>query len=54
MGWNRFIPIPSRVSCHPDWYSQKMVDQSYIIYLLLFGFFFPLVVIACSYAGIYR
>lgn len=53
-GWNRFIPIPSRISCHPDWFSQRMADQAYIIYLMLFGFFVPMVIIVCSYAGIYR
>ena len=54
MGWNRYIPIPSRVSCHPDWYSQDILDKSYIIYLVTFGFFIPLVTIVFSYAGIYR
>lgn len=53
-GWNRFIAIPSRISCHPDWFSQRMADQAYIIYLMLFGFFVPMVIIVCSYAGIYR
>lgn len=54
MGWNRYIPIPSRVSCHPDWYSQKLSDQFYIIYLVTFGFFIPLFIIILSYAGVYR
>lgn len=54
MGWNRYIPIPSRVSCHPDWYSQELSDQSYIIYLVTFGFFIPLIIIILSYAGVYR
>ncbi|CAH3107798.1 unnamed protein product [Pocillopora meandrina] len=54
MGWNKFIPIPSRVSCHPDWYSQDLSSRSYIIYLVTFGFFIPLVIILGSYGGIYR
>ena len=54
LGWNRFVPIPSRISCHPDWYSPNTVDKSYIIYLLMFGFFLPSVIIFCSYLGIYR
>ncbi|XP_068679699.1 pinopsin-like [Montipora foliosa] len=54
IGWNQFIPIPSRISCHPDWYSQDPSDKSYIIFLLLFGFFVPSFIIACSYAGIFR
>ncbi|KAL9980693.1 hypothetical protein ACROYT_G009315 [Oculina patagonica] len=54
MGWNRFIPIPSRISCHPDWYSQDISSMSYIIYLIAFGFFIPLLLIILSYSGIYR
>lgn len=53
-GWNRFISIPSRISCHPDWYSSKLSDKAYIIYLTLFGFFIPLIVIILSFTGIYR
>ncbi|KAK2562291.1 Pinopsin [Acropora cervicornis] len=54
LGWNRFVAIPSRISCHPDWYSPNTVDKSYIIYLLMFGFFLPSAIIFCSYLGIYR
>ena len=34
-GWNRFSPMESGVSCHPDWISQIVGDVSYILFLVV-------------------
>ena len=53
-GWNRFIPMESGVSCHPDWISQVAADVSYIIFLVVCGFVVPLCIICYSFIKVYR
>ena len=53
-GWNRFIPMESGVSCHPDWISQVAADVSYIIFLVVCGFVVPLCIICYSFTMVYR
>ena len=53
-GWNRFVPVHSGVSCHPDWESQDPKDKAYIWFLVTGGFFIPLFVICFSYSTTYR
>ena len=53
-GWNRFIPMESGVSCHPDWISQVAADVSYVIFLVVCGFVVPLCVICYSHTIVYR
>ena len=53
-GWNRFIPMESGVSCHPDWISQAAADVSYVIFLVVCGFVVPLCVICYSHTIVYR
>ena len=53
-GWNRFVPVQSKVSCHPNWASQEISDVAYVIFLVTFGFFLPLAeILWCSF-GILR
>lgn len=53
-GWNRFVPMQSGVSCHPDWMSQDPRDKAYIWFLVTGGFFIPLITISASYILTYR
>ena len=52
--WNRFVPIQSGISCHPDWLSQDPSDKAYIWFLVTGGFFIPLTLISVSYILTYR
>ena len=53
-GWNRFVPVQSGVSCHPDWASQDPKDKAYVWFLVTGGFFIPLLVICLFYGKTYR
>ena len=53
-GWNRFVPVQSGVSCHPDWESQDPKDKAYIWFLVAGGFFVPLAVMCVFYGLTYR
>ncbi|XP_040577306.1 blue-sensitive opsin isoform X2 [Lepeophtheirus salmonis] len=47
LGWGDYIPEKSGMSCAPNWESPSSL--TYIIYLFLFGFFLPvLVIITCN------
>ena len=53
-GWNRFVPVQTGFSCHPDWTSQDPADRAYIWFLVIGGFIIPLTVICVSYGMMYR
>ncbi|XP_048582638.1 melanopsin isoform X2 [Nematostella vectensis] len=52
-GWNRFVPFLDGISCHPDWVSQKPADKAYIGFLVVLGFFLPMIIIVFSYLKTY-
>ena len=53
-GWNRFVPFASRLSCQPQWAWQSFSDLSYLVFLVLLGFFLPLCVIVFCQGSAYR
>nr|AWU59275.1 short-wavelength sensitive 2 opsin [Chitala ornata] len=50
-GWSRYIPEGLQCSCGPDWYTvkNKYNNESYVIFLFVFCFGFPLSVIIFCY-----
>ena len=46
-GWGRYVPELSGLACAPDWHTEKK-NVAYVIYLLLFGFMLPTLVIISS------
>lgn len=51
-GWNRFILEGFGTSCTFDYMSKNPSDRSFILFLVIGGFFVPLFVITVSYACI--
>ena len=43
-GWGRYVPEISGLACAPDWHSAN-VSISYVMYILILGFFIPTTVI---------
>ena len=46
-GWGRYAPELSGVGCAPDWHS-KARNESYIVWILIFGFIIPTTTIIIS------
>ena len=53
-GWNRFVPVTSKVSCHPNWASQELPDVAYIVTLTVGGFVVPLSFMTFFYLKMFR
>jgi len=54
VGWNKFVPGASGISCCPDWSPETNVGVAYIGLLVFVGFVLPLSVIMFCYCRIYR
>lgn len=54
IGWSRAVPGKAGISCAPDWTASDTVGIIYIVFLLMFGFFLPIMMIATFYYLIYR
>lgn len=54
VGWNKFVPGNSGISCCPDWSPDTKAGVVYIVLLVFVGFVFPLSVILFCYYRIYR
>ncbi|EDO41996.1 predicted protein, partial [Nematostella vectensis] len=48
-GWNRIVPGTAHTSCEPDWSNQTSLGLSYNIYMMVFGFFLPLICISFTF-----
>ncbi|XP_032239260.2 green-sensitive opsin-1 [Nematostella vectensis] len=48
-GWNRIVPGTTHTSCEPDWSNQTSLGLSYNIYMMVFGFFLPLICISFTF-----
>ena len=46
-GWGRYVPELSGLGCAPDWHSEQ-ISMTYIVYILVFGFLIPTIIIAVS------
>ena len=53
-GWNRFVPGQAGFSCAPDWVAPDVSSKAYIVWLIVVGFFTPLIIIAVFYFWTYR
>lgn len=54
VGWNKAVPGKAGLSCAPDWTSSDPWAIAYIIFLMGFGFFLPLLLIGTFHFLIYR
>lgn len=54
IGWSRAVPSKAGFSCGPDWTSSDPSSIAYLIFLMVFGFFLPLVLIFTFHFLIYR
>jgi len=54
VGWNKFVPGASGISCCPDWSPETKAGVAYIGLLVFVGFVLPLSVIMFCYCRIYR
>ncbi|ELU01272.1 hypothetical protein CAPTEDRAFT_119596, partial [Capitella teleta] len=54
MGYGRYIPEGFQVSCTFDYLSRDLKNLIFVWCLFVFGFFIPVLAIACSYVGIIR
>lgn len=54
IGWTRAVPGKAGISCAPEWTTSDPRGITYIVFLLVFGFFLPLMVIGAFYYLIYR
>lgn len=54
LGWGRYGPDLYKSSCSFDYFSNDVNRQSFMIYLLFFGFFVPGWIIIACYAGIFK
>lgn len=53
-GWSTFVPLRTGTDCHVNWASEEPTDKAYGLFLVIVGFFIPLIVIIYSYSTIYR
>ena len=54
VGWNRFVPGQSGFSCAPDWSASDSTSIAYIVYLIVVGFFLPLITMSVFHYLIHR
>ncbi|XP_068724543.1 visual pigment-like receptor peropsin [Montipora capricornis] len=54
VGWNKFVPGASGISCCPNWSPDTTAAVAYNVLLVFVGFVFPLTVIIVCYYRIYR
>ena len=54
LGWTRFVPANSGVTCGPDWTDISPSGTAYSLLLIALGFFVPLSLISVSYFKIFR
>lgn len=54
IGWNRAIPGKAGFSCGPDWTSSDPWSYAYVVFLMVLGFFLPLLLICIFHILIYR
>lgn len=54
IGWSRIVPGKAGISCGPDWANSDTESITYIVFLLMFGFFLPITMIAIFHYLIYR
>ena len=54
IGWNKAVPGKAGFSCAPDWTSSDPWAITYVIFLMGFGFFLPLLMIGTFHFLIYR
>ncbi|XP_076028617.1 opsin, ultraviolet-sensitive-like [Oratosquilla oratoria] len=52
MGWNRFVFEGFLTSCTFDYLSEDWSSRSYVITIVVFAWFFPMIVIVSSYVSI--
>ena len=54
VGWNKFVPGTSGISCCPNWLPDTKAGLAYNALLVFVGFVFPLTTILICYYKIYR
>ena len=54
IGWSRVVPGKAGISCAPEWTTSDPWAIAYIVFLLCFGFFLPLILIISFHYLIYR
>lgn len=54
LGWTRFVPGNTGVTCGPDWTDLSPSGTAYSLLLIAVGFFVPLSLISVSYFKIFR
>lgn len=54
LGWNRFVPGKAGLSCAPDWTATDSASVTYIVLLIIAGFFVPLILIMMFHYFTYR
>ena len=54
LGWNRFVPGEAGISCAPDWTASDLSSVLYIVWLVAFGFFLPLIAICVLHYLTYK
>lgn len=54
LGWTRFVPGNTGVTCGPDWTDISPSGTAYSLLLIAVGFFVPLSLISVSYFKIFR
>lgn len=54
IGWSKAVPGKAGISCAPDWTTSDRKGIIYIVFLLVFGFFLPLMAIGTFHYLIYR
>lgn len=54
VGWNKFVPGTSGISCCPNWLPDTKAGLAYNALLVFVGFVFPLTTILICYYRIYR
>ena len=54
IGWSKAVPGKAGISCAPDWTTSDPKGIVYIVFLLIFGFFLPVMTIGTFYYLIYR
>lgn len=54
LGWSRFVPGASGISCGPDWTDTSAAGRAYSLLLIILGFCGPIIAISGSYIKILR
>ncbi|XP_014284462.1 pinopsin [Halyomorpha halys] len=52
IGWGEYGPEAANLSCSVNWETRSHSSTSYIMYLFIFGFFLPIIIICYSYMNI--